>query len=152
MEQESSAALRILRSARNIKNVRRHRTLYIQRRSDNRPLILHPLTPFFALHLPLLTHTPPITLAQTQTCTNVPGHTDEFSRLLPLFPWSRYSTDKTSSSTPFCHLYTIFLAIANIHLRGAPSISRYLLSHPTASPAPFAIDLRRLFARSRRAR
>ena len=125
----------------------------LHRRSDNRALIPHPSTPFFALHLLLLTPPPPISLAQIQPYTNVPGHTDEFSRLiLPLFPWSRYSTDKTSSSTPFCHLYTIFLAIANIHLRGAPSISRYLLSRPTASLAPFAIDLRRLFARSRRAR
>lgn len=92
-----------------------------------------------------------------------------------------YPTDKTSSSTPFltpspipCHLYTIFLVIANIHLRRAPSISRYPnpRAHPcptTAPPSqrrasffglhplhrsqtPFAIDLRRLFARSRRAR
>ena len=126
-------------------------------RNDKRPLILHPPTAFFALHLTIFTPLPllTITLAQTQTYTNVPGHTDEFSRLIlvpPPFPRSHYSTDKTSSYASLCHLYTIFLAIANIHLRGAPSISRYPLSHPTPSPAPFAIDLLRLFARSRRAR
>jgi len=50
-----------------------------------------------------------------------------------------HPTDKTSSSAPFltpspipCHLYTIFLVIANIHLRRAPSISRY--SNPRAHP------------------
>lgn len=48
-------------------------------------------------------------------------------------------TDKTSSFAPFltpspipCHLYTIFLVIANIHLRRAPSISRY--PNPRAHP------------------
>lgn len=96
---------------------------------------------------------------------------------------SSHPTDKTSSFAPFltpspipCHLYTIFLVIANIHLRRAPSISRYPnpRTHPcTLHPTPpsyqrrapffglhslyrsqtsFAIDLRRLFARSRRAR
>lgn len=54
---------------------------------------------------------------------------------IPFVPSPRrpsHPTDKTSSSTPFltpsptpCHLYTIFLVIANIHLRRAPSISRY---------------------------
>lgn len=50
-----------------------------------------------------------------------------------------HPTDKTSSSAPFltpspipCHLYTIFLVIANIHLRRAPSISRY--PNPRAHP------------------
>lgn len=73
------------------------------------------------------------------------------TRFLPFFPslsflrWRpSHPTDKTSSSTPFltpspipCHLYTIFLVIANIHLRRAPSISRYPnLRGPTGTQHP----------------
>lgn len=80
-----------------------------------------------------------------------------------------FSTDKTSSNGSFPprhHLYTIFLVIANIHLRSGsfnfslPLPLPFRLISPSARfhqrpsttwpiQRPFAIDLRRLFARSR---